>query len=188
MHPSTQPSIIPKPTTLTTWQRLTLLYPQVRGFILAGLIGTLIDYSFYYVYDQWFPPLFSKGLAFSSATVFVYFMNKFWTFKQPLHSKRELWAFFGLYTVSMLVNTTVNTLCLQGLPNLYQQLQHTQFISTGSTYQLILVSLSHPRSIKVLAFLMATSTSTIINFIGQKFWVFELKRKQLAKHMTNSTK
>jgi len=189
MHFSSSSSIISIPqATLTVWQRMLLLYPQVRGFVLAGLIGTLIDYGFYHVYDQWFPPLLSKGLAFSSATIFVYFMNKFWTFKQPLHSKRELWAFFGLYTFSMLVNTTVNTVCLQWLPSLHYKVHAITNSSSGEgIHYLLLLAFAHPRSVKLVAFLIATAASTVINFFGQKFWVFELKRKQLAKKAKVST-
>ncbi|MCX5920498.1 MAG: GtrA family protein [Candidatus Melainabacteria bacterium] len=168
----------------TLWFRLQRLAPQLRGFVLAGLIGTLIDYGFYQLYDQWLPPLLSKGLAFSSATLFVYFMNKFWTFKQPLHSRREISAFFALYTVSMVVNTAVNSLCLQGLPSVHQYLM---VHSTNELTNWLLPLFSHARSVKLMAFLMATGTSTMINFMGQKFWVFELKKKQLAKQEQANT-
>jgi putative flippase GtrA len=160
------PSSSLPPATLAF--KLKQLYPQLRGFVFAGLVGTLIDYGFYHLYDQWLPPLFSKGLAFSSATIFVYVMNKFWTFKQPLHSRREVAAFFALYTVSMLVNTTVNSLALQYFPHFFHTVGVLPLLLSG-------------RMVKLLAFLMATGTSTVINFIGQKFWVFELKNKQLAK-------
>jgi putative flippase GtrA len=39
-----------------------------------------------------------------------------------------------------------------------------------------------------MAFVLATGTSTVINFIGQKFWVFELKRKQVAKQLAQPAK
>jgi putative flippase GtrA len=151
---------------VTLWLRVLRAAPQLRGFVFAGLVGTLIDYGFYHLYDQWLPPLFSKGLAFSSATLFVYWMNKFWTFKQPLHSKREISAFFALYTASMLASTSVE----------------------GATAGAVLPLLAHPRSIKLMAFVLATGTSTIINFIGQKFWVFELKKKQVAKQSAQLAK
>jgi putative flippase GtrA len=172
--------LAPAQQPATVWLKLLRLAPQLRGFVFAGLVGTLIDYLFYHWYDQWLPPLFSKGLAFSSATLFVYFMNKFWTFKQPLHSRREISAFFALYTVSMLVNTSVNSFCLQFLPTVHHQLMLASNPTDGVTVLLLSV-FSHVRSMKVIAFLMATATSTVINFIGQKFWVFELKKKQLAK-------
>jgi len=173
---------------VTLWLRVLRAAPQLRGFVFAGLVGTLIDYGFYQLYDQWLPPLFSKGLAFSSATLFVYFMNKFWTFKQPLHSKREISAFFALYTVSMLVNTGVNSVCLQLLPKWTHQWVMASHSAEGVTAGVVLPMLAHPRSIKLMAFVLATGTSTIINFIGQKFWVFELKKKQVAKQLAQPAK
>jgi putative flippase GtrA len=173
---------------VTLWLRVLRAAPQLRGFVFAGLVGTLIDYGFYHLYDQWLPPLFSKGLAFSSATLFVYWMNKFWTFKQPLHSKREISAFFALYTASMLVNTGVNSVCLQLIPKWMHQWTMASTSVEGATAGAVLPLLAHPRSIKLMAFVLATGTSTIINFIGQKFWVFELKKKQVAKQSAQLAK
>jgi putative flippase GtrA len=165
------------------WVKFLQLTPQLRGFVFAGLVGTLIDYGFYHLYDNWLPPLFSKGLAFSSATLFVYFMNKFWTFKQPLHSRREIVAFFALYTVSMLLNTGVNSFCLYALPMAYHDWTLSHPIM-GNNYLLALTALL-PHT-KLLAFLMATASSTVLNFMGQKFWVFELKKKQVAKQASHN--
>ena len=37
--------------------------------------------------------------------------------------------------------------------------------------------------VKLFAFLCATGTSTVLNFVGQKFWVFkEKKEKNNEKH------
>jgi putative flippase GtrA len=38
--------------------------------------------------------------------------------------------------------------------------------------------LASSSGIKLVAFILATSTSTVINFFGQKFWVFELKKSK----------
>ena len=115
-------------------------------------------------------------------------MNKFWTFKQPLHSKREISAFFALYTFSMLVNTSVNSVCLQLIPKWTHQWAMANPSVEGVTAGVLLPLLAHPRSIKLMAFVLATGTSTIINFIGQKFWVFELKKKQVAKQLAQPAK
>jgi putative flippase GtrA len=165
------------------WVKVLQLTPQLRGFVFAGLVGTLIDYGFYHLYDHWLPPLFSKGLAFSSATLFVYFMNKFWTFKQPLHSRREIVAFFALYTVSMLLNTGVNSFCLDAMPTAYHHWMVSHPLVEGGFLLRVFAPLLH---IKLVAFVIATASSTVLNFMGQKFWVFELKKKQVAKQANHN--
>jgi putative flippase GtrA len=79
-----------------------------------------------------------------SGTVVAYFINKFWTFKQNKKSVSEVLRFAILYFLTFLANVGVNKMALN--------------ILTGST---------------IIAFLFATATSTLLNFIGQKYWVFK---------------
>ena len=72
-----------------------------------------------------------------------FLINKLWTFESRNFRLREIFRYALLYAVSATANTMVN----KGV-----------------------LSLSN---ITIIAFLCATAVSTIINFLGQKFFVFK---------------
>ena len=84
----------------------------------------------------------------------AYLLNKFFTFKQPVHSTAELIRFFSLYGTTLVANVFVNYLALTLLPD---------FVGDFLSWSYIVI----------LAFVMATGVSTILNFTGQKLWVFK---------------
>jgi putative flippase GtrA len=93
----------------------------------------------------------AKAVSFLCACCVAYLLNKFWTFKAEKHSWTEISKFIGLYTGTFLTNIAVNKLVIVALPELSPALN-------PYTFQ--------------LGWLLATSVSTIINYFGQKFWVF----------------
>jgi putative flippase GtrA len=93
----------------------------------------------------------AKAVSFLAATCVAYLLNKFWTFKAAKHSWTEMSKFFSLYAGTLLANVAVNKLVILALPELSPVLN-------PYTFQ--------------LGWLMATGVSTIINYFGQKFWVF----------------
>jgi putative flippase GtrA len=123
-------------------------------YLVAGFsaVGTdLLTYSFLL---EPMGPAPAKTLSFIAATMVSYTLNKFWTFKQAKHSWREMFSFALLYSVSLLANVLVNHVALFIVRVHVPQLVHVE-------YQ--------------LAWLSATGTSTVLNYIGQKFWVFKKK-------------
>jgi len=81
----------------------------------------------------------------------AYLLNKFWTFKAHAHSWSEISKFIGLYAGTFIANVAVNKIVITVAPEFSSAL-------TPYTYQ--------------LGWLTGTGVSTILNYIGQKFWVF----------------
>lgn len=116
---------------------------QLLRFLVVGCTAVVIDLIVYTLLITVIPIPVAKTLSFLAGTVFAYFTNKLWTFDKPGRNHVEMFSFFLLYGTTLLVNVGVNQLTLYLFPG-----------ALG------------------FAFLAATGTSTILNFIGQKWWVF----------------
>lgn len=134
---------------------------EIFRFIISGICAVATDLIFYYILSNFVELTIAKGLSFLIGTVTAYLMNKYFTFEQKKKSLKEVIKFFTLYIISFISNITVHKISLIILPMLFQ------YIPFLDEYQII----------KLFAFLFATGTSTIINFIGQKFWVFRVKNE-----------
>ncbi len=121
-----------------------LLRTQLIRFLIVGLSAVASDFIFYFVLINFISHAPAKAISFIAGTVVAYFLNKYWTFEQKTFSHAELERFIILYLSTLAINVAVNTLSLNVFPEL-----------------------------TLLAFLTATGTSTILNFIGQKWWVFK---------------
>ncbi len=84
----------------------------------------------------------AKAISFILGSGVGFIINKIWTFESKSFSWNEVLKYIILYSISAAINTAVNKLALY------------LFSST------------------IFAFLCATGISTMINFIGQKFFVF----------------
>ncbi|MDP4267612.1 MAG: GtrA family protein [Bacteroidota bacterium] len=118
---------------------------QLIRFIVSGFSAVITDAAVYWILLHIISTSFSKGCSFICGSIVAYTMNKFWTFEQRHPSRNEVIRFIVLYSFTLLVNIFINRLVLY----IYE--------------------------VKPLAFLCSTATSTIINFIGQKFWVFKIE-------------
>lgn len=132
---------------------------EICRFIVAGVCAVCTDMFFYYLFSIFISLSLAKSLSFMMGTVTAYFMNKCYTFEQKEKSVKEVAAFMSLYASTLGVNVAINKLCLMFLPVVFS------YINSQNNYQLI----------KLFAFLGATGTSTVLNFVGQKFWVFKKK-------------
>jgi len=92
-----------------------------------------------------------KMVSFLLGTVFAFAANKWWTFESRRWSTFEAAAFAGLYASTMLVNVAVNRWVLEVAP---------------------------PAAF-VVAFVCATVSSTVLNFLGQKFIAFRRAQEHL---------
>jgi putative flippase GtrA len=135
----------------------TQLHHELSRFIIIGIIATIFDFSLYSIGHQWFnlPYAMAKTFSFICGSCLAYFLNKHFTFKQEKHQASQMIRFAILYILTMLVNVAVNSSSIAIL---------TQKIS---------ISWLTKSEILIFSFVVATGTSTVINFIGQKFWVFK---------------
>ncbi|MFC4722890.1 GtrA family protein [Geojedonia litorea] len=122
---------------------------QLIRFFFAGICAVLIDFVVYFMLVELLNVKYAiaKFISFFSGTIVSYIINKLWTFEQKQKSPKQFWLFMILYTMTLGVNVGINALALIILNNV------------------------------LFAFICATGASTVLNFIGQKYWVF--KERQL---------
>ncbi|HNR86824.1 MAG TPA: GtrA family protein [Spirochaetota bacterium] len=119
---------------------------EIVKFTIVGCVLVAVDSGAYYLLFRLGAGVsFAKGAAYVLGTIVSFLLNKFWTFRKTGITPGEPIRFAVLYGVSLLANVGVNRLCLLLFPGCYP-----------------------------VAYVAATGTSTVINFIGQKFWVFRV--------------
>ncbi|MBX3073501.1 GtrA family protein [Candidatus Obscuribacterales bacterium] len=129
---------------------------EIKRFLVAGGSAVACDTAVYFLLLPFLPPSISKAISFIAGTIVAFLLNKFWTFKKPKRSHVEIVKFICLYLSTLGANVAVNRVMLDVAPTLIPMLKpyEAQF-----------------------AFLAATGTSTVLNFLGQKFWVFKSKEE-----------
>ena len=121
------------------------LKKELRRFLIAGLSAVGPEFITYYIMLN-FLHLdidIAKTLSFILGTVVAFVVNKYWTFERYEKSYKQIFQFTILYSTTLFVNVMVNRLALDFAELFF------------------------------LAFLIATGASTILNFVGQKWWVFK---------------
>jgi putative flippase GtrA len=116
---------------------------ELKRFLVAGLCAVGTDLITYYILLDFLPPDIAKALSFLLGTVVAFVINKYWTFEKHEASYKEMMQFGMLYSLTLGTNVMTNKMIL------------------GYT------------SLVLLAFVVATGVSTVLNFIGQKWWVFK---------------
>ena len=119
---------------------------EILKFLVGGGSAVLVDFITYRLLVFWGMGIdISKLISYILGAAVGFVINKLWTFESRKFRVSEIVKYIILYACSALANNLVNTLAL-------------------SLFNIVL-----------LAFLAATGTSTIINFLGQKFFVFAKK-------------
>lgn len=116
---------------------------ELQRFLVAGLSAVGTDLGSYYLLLNLFAHNIAKTISFLLGTIVAYIINKYWTFQKTEKSYPEIFRFAILYSLTLGANVLTNKFVLD---------------NTG---------------VVLLAFLFATGVSTVLNFIGQKFWVFK---------------
>ena len=116
---------------------------ELKRFLIAGLSAVGTDFITYYVMLNFLHHDIAKTLSFISGTVVAFVVNKYWTFERYEKGYKQIFQFIILYSTTLFINVIVNRLVLNFAELVF------------------------------LAFLIATGTSTILNFVGQKWWVFK---------------
>ena len=117
-------------------------FKEVLKFCVGGGSAVIVDLVVYLLLKHWISVSASKALSFVAGAAVGFVINKLWTFESRSFKPLEILKYVILYTCSAIANTVVN----KGV--------------------LALVDIT------LLAFLCATAVSTVMNFLGQKFFVF----------------
>ena len=119
---------------------------EILKFLVGGGSAVVVDYlSYHLMMYIGIPVNPSKAISYILGATVGFVINKLWTFESKRFSSLEIIKYIILYAVSAYINTLVNHFILSCF------------------------------DISLLAFLVATGVSTIINFLGQKFFVFRKK-------------
>jgi putative flippase GtrA len=120
---------------------------EISFFLIVGIMTVLIDFIVYFISRKFIINISeAKALGFISGTLFSFFANRNLTFKNHNNIWGHLFKFFILYSGTLFVNVTINYSLFHLLSDFQYKVQ--------------------------LSFLIATSISAIINFIGMKHFVF----------------
>jgi putative flippase GtrA len=123
---------------------------EIRYFLIVGILTVLIDYLVYSLSRKLIiNNTQAKAFGFISGTVFAFLANRNITFKNHDNIWGHFYKFLILYSGTLFINVTINNSLLNWLSDFHYKVQ--------------------------LSFLIATSTSAIINFIGMKYFVFFIK-------------
>ncbi len=115
---------------------------ELCKFGVGGGSAVLTDFVGYLILKNVTDVSVAKGISFVLGSIVGFVINKLWTFESRRFMWQEIVRYIVLYAVSAAVNTAVN----RGVLGI-----------SRST---------------LLSFLVATGVSTVMNFIGQKFFVF----------------
>lgn len=117
---------------------------EVLRFLVGGGTAVVVDFCIYRLL------LFlswnmdvAKMISFICGAGVGFVINKFWTFERKQFAMKEILKYVTLYVCTGVINALVN----RGVLSIVD--------------------------IQILGFLVATGISTILNFLGQKYIVFE---------------
>ena len=117
---------------------------EVLRFLVGGGTAVVVDFCIYRLLL-----LFSWNMDIAKMISFIcgagvgFIINKFWTFERKQFVIKEVLKYVALYTCTGVINAIVNR-CTLNIIN-----------------------------IQIIGFLVATGVSTVLNFLGQKYVVFE---------------
>jgi len=123
---------------------------EMLRFLVSGGLAVITDLVSYYLLIETLSTDSAKAISFVLGSIVAFFMNKIWTFESNSQTSTAILQFATLYTATFFANVAVNHLILQ-----------------------------YAFNVTLIAFLFATATSTILNFLGMKFWVFKKQHESL---------
>lgn len=128
------------------------LRTQMLRFVVVGIAATITDFGIYFLQIRLLDLSYdvSKGISFLFGTTVSFLLNRAWTFEASHTGPEATRRFVVLYGVTFLINVAVNRLVLWTL------------LPTGLSLDLV----------EPVAVIAATTCSMVMNFVGQKLWVF----------------
>lgn len=133
---------------MAEWIKNRFKINEILKFLVGGGSAVLVDALTYALLKQFLNISASKAISYIAGAIIGFIINKLWTFNRRQFNISEVFKYITLYAVSALINSYVNKLVLKII------------------------------SSTVFAFMCATGVSTIINFLGQKFFVFNKKENK----------
>lgn len=142
---------------------------QVVKFSLVGVFNTAVDYGVFYIALAFlnFDKSIAQILATAVAMCGSYIINKYWTFSSRERDASQIFKFIATNIVSMT--------CTIIFMNLFYDLLG---IHEWANYLMAFVGIGFrlKNDIAVMFCKIAASAlSLVINFLGNKFWVFRKK-------------
>lgn len=144
-------------------------YIALTKFGIVGGLSFFLDLSIYYTLSQFLPTYIAKSTAIVLATVLNYQLNKAWTWGQKDRDNKRLVKYVMLYALSGTMNVLSNEFFLIALPNA-ELVLHLDYPSELLSKPIFAVKID-----KFFAVIFATIVGMVVNFIGQKLWVFKEK-------------
>lgn len=129
-----------------------MIIKKLKVFLIVGGMTVVVDYMIYssFVLTGVWDTGVSKALGFAGGSAFAYVVNRFWTFSDRSHRAASWVEFAALYVLTLLINVYINDSMLD--------------LTNDFDY-----------SIQV-AFVLATSVSAALNFLGMNYFVFRTGR------------
>jgi len=124
--------------------KLSPRYSELSRYLVVGGCSVAIDMLSYYLLQgpAGVSPSWAKRISFTLGAVWAFFANKIFTFRKPGLKLSEPFLFILVYLVGFFSNSLVHDYIL---------------LITGE---------------KIIALVVATITSVVLNFVGQKWIVF----------------
>ena len=141
---------------------------QAVKFGLVGVFNTFVDYAVFYIFiaflhtDKSVSQVFATAVAMSGS----YLINKRWTFGETGKSQKRRIVKFVITNIVSMVSTII-------FMSLFYDLMKLHLLANS-----ILISVKCPFVLSEDAGVMcckilASCFSMVINFVGNKFWVFK---------------
>lgn len=121
---------------------------SISKFLITGGSVTLIDYILYMLLSNIIFFTGAKAISMLTASLFSYFLNKIWTFK---NTEKSTFKYFFKYYIAFILNIGTNL-----------SINHIVFLKTGQ---------------KTIAFIIATFIAMCVNYLLQRFFVFKTEKE-----------
>jgi putative flippase GtrA len=144
-------------------------YIALTKFAIVGGLSFFIDLSVYYLLSQTMQTFIAKSLGIILATWVNYQLNKRWTWGQKNKNKDRFARYIALYTFSGILNVISNEIFLSHLP-IADLTLNLNYPGQNLNTDIFAVKIN-----KFFAVIFATAIGMMMNFIGQKIWVFKEK-------------
>jgi len=131
---------------------------ELNFFILNGIVSVALAYFVYrvLVFEIIFDVNWANGVAYISGMLYGFFSNRKWAFQdRGFVTNKKITRYILLYMLTLIVNVTINATILNNLKGVY-----------GAV---------------IFSFLIAIGFSTTLNFIGLKYFVYNLNNNIIAE-------
>ncbi|BFT75368.1 GtrA family protein [Paenibacillus sp. P36] len=122
---------------------------QTIKFLVVGLLNTIVGYTVYFMCLRFFNFNYIISLIFAHilGVIHSYTWNSKWTFKTGRYTFKNLLKFLGVYVISFFINLIV-----------------------------LYILVNYLRIAPLYSQLFALFITTLISFVGHKYWSFKISK------------